>query len=163
MSFYSSSHRPAGQTQKYGIVCLLDIESSGLNEQSYPIEIAWFRPSHNLSDTFLIKPAENWDYWDEVSEFNYHGISQSELAEQGIDVHSASRRLNGALSGINVTVDSYVFDTFWLQRLFDASNTEMAFAVIPMIADLPEYSRPHRALPDVMAQFEAWKHWANQH
>ena len=163
MSFDSSSNRPAGQTQKYDIECLLNIESSGLDEQSYPIEIAWFRPNQNLSDTFLIKPAETWDYWDEVSEFNYHGISQSDLAEQGIDVHSASQRLNRSLSGINVTVDSYVFDTFWLKRLFDASNTEMAFAVVPMIADLPEYFRPHRALPDVMAQFEVWKHWANRH
>ena len=161
-----STRHPIAQLVKLKSTTLnaYSISSLRADEQSCPIEeIAWFRPNQNLSDTFLIKPAKAWVYWDEVSEFNYHGISQSELAEQGIDVHSASQRLNRSLSGINVTVDSYVFDTFWLKRLFDASNTEMAFAVVPMIADLPEYSRPHQALPDVMAQFEAWKHWAYQH
>ena len=143
--------------QSVSIDCLLDIESSGLFESSYPIEIAWYKPNINLHDSFLIMPDPTWVDWDDLAEELYHGIPRAQLFEEGISPLAAATRLNQALTGLSVTVDGFDWDSFWLKRLYHAANLECEFQLISLNPPLPEYHRPHRALADVMATFDAWK------
>lgn len=141
----------------FPIHCLLDIESSGLSDHSYPIEIAWYKPNDNTYDSFLIAPAPSWTEWDDLAEELFHGISRLQLIEQGIEPQAAAVRLNRSLSGKRVFVDGFAWDSFWLKRLFDQAEMDCEFRLAPLTSEIPQYTRPHRALPDVMATFAAWK------
>lgn len=59
-----------------------DIEASGLDEASYPIEIGWSLPD-GRTRSFLIKPEPEWTHWDEAAE-DLHGISREELEKSGL-------------------------------------------------------------------------------
>ena len=137
------------------IPCLLDIESSSLSAHSYPIEIAWYRPQQEDLDSFLIRPADFWTDWDDIAEEGIHQISRSELEANGITPVQAAKRLNQSLAGTVVFTDGFSWDRFWLEQLFSEANVACMFFLAPLTAELPDYHRPHRALPDVLATFQA--------
>lgn len=45
------------------LLTFLDIEATGIHEDSYPIEIGWVDTEGNES-SFLIKPIPEWTHWD---------------------------------------------------------------------------------------------------
>lgn len=140
----------------------MDIEASGLGPRSYPIEIAWKCSRTGESDLFLINPASafGWCDWD-LRAAQMHGISQTMLSEEGIDVRSACQRLNSALAGREVISDALEFDYFWVRRLFEAGMMHPAFTMRGIDAllsgeQLVQYRlvakaqvRRHRAMADV--------------
>lgn len=141
---------------------ILDVEASGLGSESYPIEIAWahrFDPTRY--DSFLIKPPENWTYWDAYAELQIHGISRDVLASEGILVEEAVARLDESLSGETVYSDFVPVDRPWVVRLYQQLGREPSFTFRPLQSLLPpdkvgDYSRDygttpteHRALADV--------------
>lgn len=126
--------------------CLLDIESSGIGSESYPMEIAWYNPSEQPCDCFLIKPAQKWIWWDDLSEELYHGIARSERDADGVAAEVGARRLNHGLRDQTIAVDGFEWDTFWLSRLFTEARVQPEFHVVRLFPDPPEFERPHRAL-----------------
>ena len=150
---------------------VIDIEASGLSKDSYPIEIAWLDVNGN-KDSFLIKPAENWLYWDDYAEQCIHKITRDELQQKGCTHLQAANRLNKALSEKTVYSDVARWDKFWLKQLYDKADIAMAFTCADIYSLLPidnekhylqilketkEMERPHRALPDCISIMQIWK------
>lgn len=106
----------------------LDIESSGLDEESYPIEVGFTLGDKSYS--YLIKRPPEWSFWDEISELCYHNISQEDLAEKGLDPLVVVSLMNEQLSGQVLYTDSYAFDEFWLRKLYAYVNVEMSFKLV---------------------------------
>lgn len=138
---------------------IVDVEASGLHVDSYPIEIAWFDFETKESDSFLIKPASFWTYWDPEAE-KIHGIDLSELILRGISVFEASDRLISSLKGRTVYSDAVAFDGMWIDCLLEASGEDRSITVDSIYKLVPEHKyaelgerlslseRPHRALED---------------
>ena len=145
---------------------IIDIEASGLDpDHSYPIEIGIYnttQPKTSLS--FLIKPHDDWNYWDDIAE-EIHGISINELLEYGISVYDACNRLNQYVTEMSphkpcVISDAPDFDFMWLRCLFLSTNIRMQFKVdgidsilepsrqATLFAELERQDMPHRALAD---------------
>lgn len=109
---------------------ILDCEASGLGVDSYPIEVAWqHRYDDTQFDSFLIRPAAEWIYWDSYAEQEIHKIARQMLREEGIPVAEACRRLNDALAGQCVYSDCPSHDRMWLIRLFDVAGVQKQFRV----------------------------------
>lgn len=128
---------------------ILDCEASGLHPDSYPVEVAWYNAKTGESDTFLIKPAQHWTYWDANAE-DIHGISQGELLNEGLNVFHATLRLRKALAGKTVYSDAAGYDEFWLQVLFDACDEDLPCPV-KSVYDLVE-THQYESLSDVLAK-----------
>ncbi len=153
---------------------ILDIEASGLDEQSYPIEIAWVDTKSDARDSFLVNPEtsqDDWSYWDPNAEA-IHGLAREAVTSKGIDVKSACRRLNSALGGKTVYSDGLNWDRFWIRTLFDGAGLtnpkRQRFyinAVTERLAPAQQHAlteklatvRPHRALADAQLIAEAVK------
>jgi hypothetical protein len=98
----------------------LDVEASGLSDESYPIEVAWNNEDGVVS-SFLVKISlvPEWTHWDPNAE-KLHGITREMLEEGGIAPGAACNVLRTELRGMTVHSDSTMFDQFWLHRLFNA-------------------------------------------
>ena len=107
----------------------IDVESSGLHADSYPIEIGWCSPDL-ASDSFLIKPHQSWgdEGWSYTSE-RIHGLSRDTLVREGVDVTTAASRLNDIVSGRTVVSDNPEYDYAWIGRLYVAAEVKCGFTV----------------------------------
>lgn len=141
---------------------IMDVEASGLGDDSYPIEVAWqhrFDPTE--FDTFLIKPALSWHYWDAYAEDHIHHIARKTLASDGITAVEAAKRLNASLHGKTVYTDAPHYDRRWIATLFRTAGIEQTFTIQDVLLFVPPdkegtYHRRfnltpvrHRALDDV--------------
>jgi len=143
---------------------ILDIEASGLNDDSYPIEIAWCALDGGDSFSALINPdsAGDWESWDDYAEFAIHGISRLKCCEQGENVVIAARRVETLLSDHLVFSDAPYQDQKWLDRLFDAVGRRCPAILMPieqavfpgkraeLTVSLSQLTRPHRAMGDCL-------------
>ncbi len=149
---------------------IVDVEASGLHQESYPIEIAWQDSEQPESfDSFLIVPADDWTYWDEYAESEIHHISREQLFDSGITVNEACERLNSALINQVIYSDAVEYDQRWLMKLFDETEIKPTFSFGSVIDLLPKggdlkYNKllesapvKHRALDDAR-QIAAWVH-----
>ncbi|RUR38389.1 hypothetical protein [Vreelandella populi] len=107
------------------LITFIDVEASGLEPESYPIELGWADTLGN-SDGFLVRPLDDWTHWDLVAE-SIHGIARDDLFQRGLGVVDAARRLNDMLGFETVFCDALDSDLFWISRLFDAANIEPSF------------------------------------
>jgi hypothetical protein len=116
-------------------VFIIDIEASGLADESYPIEIGFCSLDQATTDSFLINPATavNWDHWDEMSQMLYHQIPYEEL-NNGLSVQDAANRLNQALENKLVISDGIEWDRFWINKLFTTAGVERCFKLKPLSA-----------------------------
>lgn len=105
----------------------IDLESSGLGNESYPIEIGFTFKEHTFS--FLIKPDSSWTYWDSLAEELYHGISREDLNKNGLDIKEICLLVNSYLSGLVLYSDGFNFDRFWVEKLFSTAKVEMMFKI----------------------------------
>jgi hypothetical protein len=138
---------------------ILDCEASGLHPDSYPVEVAWYDFETGEQDSFLIKPADHWNYWDTNAE-EIHGLNQGQLVTDGLSVFHATMRLRKALADKAVYSDAPGYDDFWLQVLFEACDEDVPFPVksvydlvnqdqLGQLSTLLMFAkRPHRALDD---------------
>jgi hypothetical protein len=136
---------------------VMDIEASGLADESYPISIG-VAGAEGQSWSWLVYPLEDWQYWDEFSE-DIHGIARSQLLQDGRDGFIICRDMNAIFAGKTLIVDSE-WDQFWINRLFSELSVRMAFTVRHMdsVLDQPISRRvnelmefidwPHKALDD---------------
>jgi DNA polymerase III alpha subunit (gram-positive type) len=106
----------------------LDIESSGLHEESYPIEVGFTLGEKSYS--YMIKRPPEWSFWDEISEQCYHNISREELDEKGLSPLEVVTLMNELLVGQVLYTDSYPFDEYWLRKLYSYVKVEMTFKLV---------------------------------
>lgn len=107
-------------------IIVIDCEASGLDEESYPIEVGV--ALHDDSFGFLIKPEKDWNYWSKEAE-GIHKIKREELFNEGISCYEAAQILNSQLRGLTLFSDATDFEMFWLNRLFKAAQCEMLFDI----------------------------------
>lgn len=141
---------------------ILDIEASGLADESYPIEIAWCSLDGKESYSALINPdtAGGWDYWDSYAETAIHGLSRKQCREQGESVVTVTRAVGKLLEEEPVFSDAHWQDQEWLERLFEAVGKLPPAKLMPLDQTVPHDkrfdlavklaapNRPHRALAD---------------
>lgn len=110
-------------------IAFIDLEASGLNAQSWPIEVGWCL-SDGPAQTFLVRPEAAWDRaaWDKRAEA-LHGISHATLLAQGEVPQTICDRLNEALADRIVYSDAPDWDGFWLYRLFQAAGLRQTFSL----------------------------------
>ena len=104
-------------------LAFVDVEASGLTEDSFPIEVGWAILGGS-SGSVLIRPAADWshDAWDELAE-DQHGITWTKLNEEGVSPEDAAQQLNQILpAGTLALSDAFEWDGFWIERLFDVSS-----------------------------------------
>jgi hypothetical protein len=113
-------------------IIFADIEASGLEDGSYPIEVAWCTADLADADSMLIRPPPQWAEapWSAEAE-GLHGIDRARLLRDGVAVDEVAARLNRALAGDRVVTDCPETDGRWLHALFAAARISPAFAVPP--------------------------------
>jgi len=140
---------------------IIDIESSGYDAASYPIEIAW-QDSCNSDryDHFFITPSVDWDFWDDVYQRERHGICRGQLQLEGLLPGEACQRLNQALQGQVVFGADEAAQRYWLTLLFHTAGQAPEFSLHSLFEPLPSgaeaslqrslnsQSVVHRALDD---------------
>lgn len=100
----------------------LDVEASGLNRESYPIQIGYAWPTMDLrKKAFLIKPAEDWTFWSPASQ-EIHGFTREQCIEEGLSLDDAIDELEADLEGKRICSDVVEWDGFWLSRLYAAAG-----------------------------------------
>jgi hypothetical protein len=107
----------------------IDVEASGLQVGSYPVEVGWSSPEL-VSEGFLVSPAPDWglDDWSRTAEL-VHGISLEDCVTQGLPVQEAAVRLNLALNGRLLYSDAPDYDGYWLRRLYKAAAMQPTFSL----------------------------------
>jgi len=107
----------------------VDVEASGLQTGSYPIEVGWSSPELE-SEGFLISPAPDWSLrdWSRAAELVHH-ISLEDCTTHGVAVQDAAVRLNGALAEKSLYSDAPDYDGHWLQRLYQAADMQPTFSL----------------------------------
>lgn len=130
-----------------------DIEASGLDDASYPIEIGWSLPD-GRTRSFLIKPEPEWTHWDEAAE-DLHGISREELEKNGLPPVLIAAKMNQDLVGLTLFFDGGKFDKDWITKLFAAAGISPAFDVSSVYRLLfPEHKAYMERLDEMQANAE---------
>lgn len=106
---------------------VIDVEASGLDEESYPIEVG-FVLDCGSSFNFLIKPLRKWKHWDNTAQ-GIHGISQAKLHTDGQKPIDVARKLNEILGGTTIYCDAVYYDTFWIDKLFTDVKLKRKFVI----------------------------------
>ena len=109
----------------------IDLESSGISKNAFPIEVGWY--GSGLEGSILIKPTEEWlsnGFWCEYAEKNLHGISKVLLKNKGLEVHIAALKLNEILKDKVVVSDIVEFDGIWLTQLYEQADINPSFRLI---------------------------------
>lgn len=73
-------------------ILIIDIEASGLDNDSFPIEFAIGNSEEIKS--WLIKPLASWNHWN-INAEKIHGISRGKLEQCGISAHDAAKQIYG--------------------------------------------------------------------
>lgn len=112
-------------------ITIIDIEASGLDIESYPIEIAILLNKKVYS--WLIKPEDTWHYWSKIAE-SMHGISKQKLQQQGLPALQVAEELNGILSSTNGLLysDASEWDANWLKKLYEDVGAISYFHILPI-------------------------------
>jgi hypothetical protein len=104
-----------------GMIVFMDIEASGLTDDSYPIEIAWVFEDGSGGESHYLRPAPGWTGWSVAAE-EAHGITRDVLEKNGQPAEAVARRLVEALSGHDLTASSPNWDGKWLSDLLEAGG-----------------------------------------
>jgi DNA polymerase III subunit epsilon len=105
-------------------VIILDIESTGLSQDSYPTEIAYGDPLESWVNSSLIKPHPNWESipWTEQSK-TLTGITPDLLKCAQPAIKVASKVARDLSKADLILSDAPEWDTLWLNRLLDLNKT----------------------------------------
>lgn len=170
------------------MISTLDIESSGLSSQSYPIEIGVCLSVNNscIEKNWLIKPENSWVQdleWSLQSE-SKHGISKEYLINNGISAIDVCHDLNKTFDNKTLMVDTSQHDLRWINFLFNYFEIDRSFNIeyifndehiMDIISKVPielfetkqnilikEHKiREHRALDDAKLNFLLINHFLN--
>lgn len=105
---------------------IIDIESSGLHKNSYPIQIGL--TDGNRGQLFMLKPADHWTYWDDNAE-SIHKIPRASLKTCGLDPRHVALEMNKAFRNQTLYCDNPQWDSYWLKVLFSDSYLQPKFKI----------------------------------
>jgi len=106
------------------VITIVDFEASGLEKESYPIQVAW-----NIDgsvESWLINPESTpgWSWWSREAEL-IHGIPRDFLLAHGSDAAEVVAAMCKQLAGRDIYSDAVGFDSFWCRRLFKAAAVDL--------------------------------------
>ncbi len=140
---------------KNNLPCFLDFEASGMNDYSYPIEVAWSSESGDIT-SHLVTPRPGWSYWSDESEL-IHGIKRDELFELGASADAIAAIMQQELKDKIVYCDALNFDRFWLDCLL-GSKPSFVLRDARLIMKIDSFDdREHRAAGDVQYLMNKYK------
>ena len=111
---------------------VIDVEASGLDPDSYPIEIAVSVDGQMRE--WLIRPKSAWTFWSVAAE-GIHGISRDQLNSEGLPVEQVADELESFLSDKTVYSDAANWDQFWVFRLFPNHQPSFQIAHLKDVLD----------------------------
>lgn len=155
-----SYHRDeeATQNQKHQKIIAMDIESTGLCKNSYPIEIAVVICENNSEVsqfTTIIKPTKDWLENGKATKESWgiHNIPKENLIH-GIEPWKVCEVLDIMLAGENVYLSGGKWDSYWIAQLYEgrlpAFNVKNLneFPEKELKEILDRSTKNHRALSD---------------
>jgi hypothetical protein len=140
---------------------IIDVESSGLNARSYPIEVGIAMGSGNRFAA-LIRPAPEWTYWNPKAE-EFHHLTRNILEKHGQPVREVADRLNKLLDGQTVYSDGWVVDQPWISRLYYAAGIRQRFTIssLELILSEPQMEIWHKTKDAVIKELNLTRHRAS--
>lgn len=101
------------------MLAIIEVASSGLGADSYPVAVAWQILRGGPEQHMLIRPLNTWRAWQRDAE-KAHGISRQQLLDQGRSVDDVAAALSWDLHQAKIFSDTVGLDQAWLDRLFAA-------------------------------------------
>jgi len=120
---------------------IIDVEASGFDPQSYPIEVGVALESGERFST-LIHPVDEWNHWDTTAE-SLHHIQRDTLMTHGKSVLDVALKLNELLNEKTVYSDGWVVDKPWIEILFFQAGITRTFYISPLEMILSEQQMEH--------------------
>lgn len=114
-------------------VLTVDVEASGLGPGTFPIEIALCDVATGETQSWLIRPTEEWLdraewHWSKASA-DVHGIALDDLLTDGVPVEEVAAELDDFIDGAVVVSTDQVADAGWIQTLYAAARRRPRWAV----------------------------------
>jgi hypothetical protein len=101
------------------VLAIIEVASSGLGADSYPIAVAWRVLRGGPEQHLLIRPADGWRGWQRDAE-KIHKLTRPQLIEQGRPVDEVAAALSRDLGQAKIFSDTVGLDQAWLDLLFAA-------------------------------------------
>lgn len=158
----------------------LDVESSGLGEDSYPIEVALCDDALSLR-SWLVRPEPGWTSWSVLAE-SLHGMGRDAVCRDGEPAAAVAHAMSAAAGDGWVASDAPEADGAWVDRLYAAAGLERPFRIVDVgeallglgvpveaavararawdrarAAAARRFPHVHRAGPDALALAAAWR------
>ncbi len=143
------------------IPIIIDIEASGFDPLSYPIEVGLVLENGTRYST-LVKPVTEWQHWDSSAE-RLHHIQRETLQQYGKPVMEVALKLNQLLDGKTIYSDGWVVDKPWLDNLFFRAGIDRSFFISPleMILNEQQMEYWHEIKNTVIAETDLQRHRAS--
>lgn len=136
---------PSLLAHRHPDIAFLDVESSGLEPGSYPVEVGVC--GDGLSPrSWLVLPHPEWpaSAWSEEAEA-LHGISRETLGREGLPALQVADELDRHLLGLAVHSDAVGFDGEWLDVLYRAAGRVRPFRLLDEAQAYARLSPPDEA------------------
>jgi hypothetical protein len=101
------------------VLAIIEVASSGLGPDSYPIAVAWRLLRSAVEQHVLIRPIDAWRSWQRDAE-KVHLVTRQRLAQEGRPVDEVAAALSRDLGQAKIFSDTVGLDQAWLDMLFGA-------------------------------------------
>lgn len=136
---------------------IVDLEATGLGENSFPIEISWVNHKGKIFTHFIsVEGVDNVEWDENISEINR--ITLEDL-EDGLSVNEVVALLEESIGDGELVIytDGVEWDEFWLRRLYSAAECKF-----PGFKFIPVEAIPLKKLMDSGLDFSAAREEYNQ-
>lgn len=105
---------------------VIDFEASGLEANSYPIQVAVY----NGKDSYdaYIRPADDWTHWN-IDSQNIHNIPRTLLIDVGKPIKQVANDLNEFIGDITVYCDGGIYDIGWANALYESAQIKRSWLI----------------------------------
>ena len=140
---------------------IIDFETSGFGQDSYPIEVG-FSGRHGEGWCSLIRPEESWIHWDTTVEAIHH-IRREVLVERGNSAQFVAEQLNFFLGGLTVYTDAWGQDCVWLARLYEVAKLSPRFKLVDLfeIIEAPQLAIWDATKENIFKEMRMTRHRAS--
>ncbi len=136
-------------------IAFLDVESSGLEPGSHPVEVAVC--GDDLAPTsWLVLPDPDWpeSAWSEEAEA-IHGIPRGRLLREGVPARVVADELDRRVAGLAVHSDAPGFDGEWLDALYRSAGRPRRFRLLDEAQAYAVLAPPDEA--GALALLDRWR------
>jgi hypothetical protein len=101
------------------MLAIIEVASSGLGADSYPIAVAWRLLRSGVEHHLLIRPIDAWRGWQRDAE-TVHKLTRQRLLDEGRPVDEVAAALSRDLGQAKIFSDTVALDQAWIDLLFGA-------------------------------------------